>query len=488
MPELFVKSLLYQLINGVAYLHANWVLHRDLKPANILVMRDGTVKIADLGLARLFQKPLLPLFSGDKVVVTIWYRAPELLLGSRHYTKAVDMWAVGCIFAELLTLRPLFKGEESKMDGKKHVPFQRHQLTKIFEVLGSPTKERWPSLDQLPEYHNLATFSNYTMNNLRKTIASSAPHWKTESGFSLLLGLLDYDPNTRLTAEKALDHPYFKQEPQPLMNPFAAAPHPTIEYPLRKIAPLDDSETLMASGQATTGANLLNLKLENMPSTGTGPASVSVGNLFGSLTGPSSLPSSAAVALGIQQHAAKLSYEKIGADAAAMAAAAAARVERDAGSSLLSNTMASAMERTQLAEMMAQRGAASGGGSSLFGSMPGSASPLLGANQAALMNFKQQLSQQIRGIPNPPSQGSLSTHLQQAVNVQMQFKNAAAQQSAMPGSSMAQMNNLTPGMGPGYLRAAQLQGQGQRSSSSAGSGQQHVPPPRKTSGTKRQRE
>ncbi|KAI9023141.1 kinase-like domain-containing protein, partial [Hyaloraphidium curvatum] len=215
VPELFVKSLLYQLINGVAYLHANWVLHRDLKPANILVMRDGVVKIADLGLARLFQKPLLPLFSGDKVVVTIWYRAPELLLGSRHYTKAVDMWAVGCIFAELLTLRPLFKGEESKMDSKKNIPFQRHQLTKIFEVLGSPTKERWPSLDQLPEYHNLATFSNYTVNNLRKVIAQSAPHWKTDAGFNLLLGLLDYDPNTRLTAEKALDHPYFTQEPLP---------------------------------------------------------------------------------------------------------------------------------------------------------------------------------------------------------------------------------------------------------------------------------
>lgn len=152
------------------------------------------------------------------MVVTIWYRAPELLLGSRHYTKAIDMWAVGCIFAELLTLRPLFKGEESKMDNKKNIPFQRHQLTKIFEVLGSPTRERWPSLDQLPEYHNLATFSNYTVNNLRKVIAQSAPLWKADAGYQLLLGLLDYDPNTRLTAERALDHPYFKQEPLPVMK------------------------------------------------------------------------------------------------------------------------------------------------------------------------------------------------------------------------------------------------------------------------------
>lgn len=95
----------------------------------------------DLGLARLFNRPLQPLFNGDKVVVTIWYRAPELLLGSRHYTKAVDMWAVGCIFGELLALKPIFKGEEAKMDSKKNVPFQKSQLTKIFETLGTPTSK-----------------------------------------------------------------------------------------------------------------------------------------------------------------------------------------------------------------------------------------------------------------------------------------------------------------------------------------------------------
>lgn len=99
----------------------------------------GIVKIGDLGLARLCRAPLQPLFSGDKVVVTIWYRAPELLLGARHYTKAIDCWAVGCIFAELLALRPIFKGEEAKLDAKKNVPFQRDQLTKIFDVLGTPT-------------------------------------------------------------------------------------------------------------------------------------------------------------------------------------------------------------------------------------------------------------------------------------------------------------------------------------------------------------
>lgn len=107
----------------------------------VLLTSEGVVKTGDLGLARLFNKPIQPLFNGDKVVVTIWYRAPELLFGSRHYTKAVDMWAVGCIFGELLALKPIFKGEEAKMDGKKNVPFQRSQLTKIFEILGTPNSK-----------------------------------------------------------------------------------------------------------------------------------------------------------------------------------------------------------------------------------------------------------------------------------------------------------------------------------------------------------
>ncbi|SAL98190.1 hypothetical protein [Absidia glauca] len=149
IQEVVIKSILWQLINGVAYLHANWVLHRDLKPANVLLTNEGIVKTGDLGLARLFNKPPYPLFNGDKVVVTIWYRAPELLFGARHYTKAVDMWAVGCIFGELLALKPIFKGEEAKMDNKKNVPFQRSQLSKIFEILGTPAKEPKPVMNVL---------------------------------------------------------------------------------------------------------------------------------------------------------------------------------------------------------------------------------------------------------------------------------------------------------------------------------------------------
>ena len=143
-----LKSLVYQLLNGLIYLHSTHILHRDLKPANILITASGVVKIGDLGLARLIHKPLQPLFAGDKVVVTIWYRAPELLMGAKHYNKAIDCWAVGCVFAELASLRPIFKGEEAKLDSKKNVPFQRDQLLKIFEVLGTPNGKECHMLDE----------------------------------------------------------------------------------------------------------------------------------------------------------------------------------------------------------------------------------------------------------------------------------------------------------------------------------------------------
>lgn len=256
-----LRSIMHQLIGGLLYLHRNWIMHRDLKPANIMVTSSGVIKIGDLGLARIFQKPLQALFGGDKVVVTIWYRAPELLLGARHYTPAVDLWAIGCIFAELMSLRPIFKGEEAKQDSKKTVPFQRNQMGKIAEILGIPRKDSWPLLSAMPEYPQLNTLpasnpsvtrpkgldkwwddvlrsNNYTTtgSNTTSPTASPAP---SRDGLAMLKQLLDYDPLRRLTADQALQHPYFiKEDPPPSPNCFEGVEQ---KYPARKVSSEDNN-------------------------------------------------------------------------------------------------------------------------------------------------------------------------------------------------------------------------------------------------------
>ncbi|CAD6891475.1 unnamed protein product [Tilletia controversa] len=255
IPAAVLKSLLWQLINGVAYLHANWVLHRDLKPANILVTSSGRVKIGDLGLARLYSAPLQPLFKGDKVVVTIWYRAPELLLGAQHYTPAIDMWAIGCIWGELLYLRPMFKGEEAKIDPKnnKSAPLQIDQLKKIVEILGIPTTEQWPGLEAMPECKGWWPYLQ------AEHYSYSLPHWytskaKNTSGLSLFEALLQYDPARRLTATQALEHPWFaSDEPFPTLDAFAALPNPRTTYPSRRVIH-DESDPKMSSNAAAAAA------------------------------------------------------------------------------------------------------------------------------------------------------------------------------------------------------------------------------------------
>lgn len=230
IPPRMVRSIMWQLLDGVSYLHQNWVLHRDLKPANIMVTIDGCVKIGDLGLARKFHNMLQTLYTGDKVVVTIWYRAPELLLGARHYTPAVDLWSVGCIFAELIGLQPIFKGEEAKLDSKKTVPFQVNQLQRILEVLGTPDQKIWPYLEKYPEYDQIRKFPKYR-DNLATWYHSAGG--RDKHALSLLYHLLNYDPIKRIDAFNALEHKYFTESDIPVSeNVFEGL---TYKYPARRI-------------------------------------------------------------------------------------------------------------------------------------------------------------------------------------------------------------------------------------------------------------
>eukprot|EP00188_Purpureofilum_apyrenoidigerum_P001008 Plantae.Rhodophyta-Purpureofilum_apyrenoidigerum.ctg1515.p1 GENE.Plantae.Rhodophyta-Purpureofilum_apyrenoidigerum.ctg1515~~Plantae.Rhodophyta-Purpureofilum_apyrenoidigerum.ctg1515.p1 ORF type:complete len:397 (+),score=53.90 Plantae.Rhodophyta-Purpureofilum_apyrenoidigerum.ctg1515:205-1395(+) len=252
MDPVTVKSLLWQILHGMNYLHRNWIIHRDLKPSNILVTgtdkppeEQGCVKIADFGLARLFQAPLRPFTDVDAVVVTIWYRAPELLLGAKHYTKAIDLWAIGCIFAELITSKPLFKGDEKLKKGDDRNPFQADQVDKIFKTLGKPNPQLWPGVVDLLHWQEAQNWQNYP-----NVLHERVPGLRLGSaGFDLLAKLLEYDPSRRITAAQALDHPYFKEEPFPQKCAFVNGQDPYKPRPVSPLDPKKDSGWATGSGQ-----------------------------------------------------------------------------------------------------------------------------------------------------------------------------------------------------------------------------------------------
>merc|ERR1712113_308147 len=192
-------------------------------------LERGRVKIADMGFARLFNSPLKPLADLDPVVVTFWYRAPELLLGARHYTKAIDIWAIGCIFAELLTSEPIFHCRQE--DIKASSPYHKDQLERIIQVMGFPKAKDWEDIIKMPEH------TQFKKDFDEKTYSSSlslahylgSSNYKIKSNtktFALLSKLLTMDPLKRLTTEKALSDDYFKEEPRPHDDCFGADPIP----------------------------------------------------------------------------------------------------------------------------------------------------------------------------------------------------------------------------------------------------------------------
>ncbi|CAK7218874.1 hypothetical protein SCUCBS95973_003631 [Sporothrix curviconia] len=221
MPQPFlaseVKTLLRQLAAGVDYLHSRWILHRDLKTSNLLLNNRGQLKIADFGMARYCSEDESPNSSGSSssssggsghltpLVVTLWYRAPELLLGARRYGRAVDMWSVGCIFGELLTREPLLQGKN-----------EADELARIFDLCGVPTDASWPGFRRLPNARALRLPPSSAPAASQSTMASIRAKFPllTTAGCQLLSSLLALDPEQRPTADEMLGHEYFRQDPR----------------------------------------------------------------------------------------------------------------------------------------------------------------------------------------------------------------------------------------------------------------------------------
>jgi len=190
IPAMQVKRIMYQTLEGVCFCHSRRIMHRDLKPENILISEDQTIKIADFGLARAFQIPMRP-YTNE--VQTLWYRAPELLLGATEYSVGIDMWSVGCILADLLKKEPLFRANN-----------EQAQFNEIMKVMGTPTEAVWPGVTQMRGFSG--SFATYHRLDFHTLFPEAEPLC-----IDLMEKMLVLDPSVRISAKQALKHPYFAE-------------------------------------------------------------------------------------------------------------------------------------------------------------------------------------------------------------------------------------------------------------------------------------
>ncbi|XP_072166833.1 cyclin-dependent kinase 7-like [Diadema setosum] len=204
-----IKAYTVMALRGLEYLHSNWILHRDMKPNNLLVDDKGVLKIGDFGLAKFYGSPNR-IYTHQ--VVTRWYRCPELLFGARIYGTGVDMWAMGCILAELLLRVPFLPGE-SDLD----------QLSRIFQTLGTPSEEEWPNMSELADY---IVFKKFPGTPLQDIFTAA-----TDDLLDLLRALLLMNPCKRCKATEALKMPYFFNKPAPTAGSLLPRPGMTTSVP-----------------------------------------------------------------------------------------------------------------------------------------------------------------------------------------------------------------------------------------------------------------
>lgn len=188
-----IKFVIYNILEGLSYLHSNSILHRDLKPSNLLISKSGFLKLSDFGLAKKIDINT----SNSPSVVSLWYRPPELLFGCDNQTTSIDIWSLGCIFGEMLIGNPIFCGQS-----------EIEQIDLIIKLLGTPNESNWPDLKNL-KFFSMFSLKKNSKNSLKENFSKL-----THIGLDLISSMLFYDPIQRISANDGLISNYFSENPK----------------------------------------------------------------------------------------------------------------------------------------------------------------------------------------------------------------------------------------------------------------------------------